>query len=76
MNIIRGVVGELLGLFVDDGSLVFAVIAWVIGGVICLRHQLVDPRSGAVLLFLGIALLLAENIARSTRNRVTANLNA
>ena len=49
MSAIKTVLSELLALFVDDGSLVLAVIAWTLGGAICLRAHLLDPciRSGA-----------------------------
>ena len=49
MSAIRTVLSELLALFVDDGSLVLAVIAWAFGGAICVRAHLLDPRlrSGA-----------------------------
>ena len=67
MNLVKIVCAELLALFVDDGSFVLAVIAWVIAGVIGLRTQLVAPQYAAVLLFLGLAVILAENVARAAR---------
>jgi hypothetical protein len=76
MNIVKAALTELLGLFVDDGSLAVAVIVWIAGAVICMRGQFIDPQSEAVLLFAGIAVLLAENVVRSTRARVVANPNA
>jgi hypothetical protein len=72
MNILRSMLAELLALFVDDRSLVLVVIAWVIGGVFCLRAQLLNPASAAVLLGAGISLLLAENVLRSARAHVAA----
>jgi hypothetical protein len=69
MRLIRTMVSELLALFVDDGSLVLSVLAWVLVDVICLRLRLLDPASGAVLLGVGIAVLLAENIARTASRR-------
>jgi hypothetical protein len=65
MSAIRTVLSELLALFVDDGSLVLAVIAWAVVGAICLRGHLLDPASAAVLLAVGIAVLLAENVGRT-----------
>jgi hypothetical protein len=44
-----------------------AVIAWTLGDVICLRTHLVDPASAAVLLAVGIAVVLAENVGHSAR---------
>jgi hypothetical protein len=67
MKLLKTVLTELVALFVDDGSLVLAVIALVAGGVLCLHAQLLDPASAAVLLALGIAVLLAENVLRSAR---------
>jgi hypothetical protein len=65
MGAIKTVLSELLALFVDDGSLVLAVIAWAVVGAICLRAHLLDPASAAVLLAVGIAVLLAENVGRT-----------
>ena len=67
MNSLKSVFSELLGLFVDDGSLVLVVIAWVLGGAICLRTQVISPPVEAVLLFIGIIVLLGENVARTAR---------
>jgi hypothetical protein len=69
MNFFKSIFSELIGLFVDDGSFVLAVIAWVLGGAICLRTQLISPLVEAVLLFLGIIVLLAENVERTARTQ-------
>ena len=67
MNARSTIVAELLALFVDDGRLVLAVIAWVFVGAICLRAQIVPPPVEALLLFVGIAALLAHNVVRAAR---------
>jgi hypothetical protein len=67
MGALRTVVAELVDLFVDDGSLVGAVIAWVIAIALSLRGALVDPGVAAVLLGFGVAALLAENVVRFAR---------
>lgn len=72
MKMLKSMLAELVALFVDDGSLVVAVIAWVVGAVLCLRAQLLDPASEAVLLAAGIAALLAENVLRAARAHVLA----
>ena len=69
MNLLKNTLAELLALFVDDGSFVLTIIAWVLGGVLCLRAQLVDPGFEAALLFLGIAVILLENVERTARTR-------
>jgi membrane protein implicated in regulation of membrane protease activity len=58
---------ELLGLFVDDGSLALAILAWI--GIVALALPALGLPGNwrAVALFLGCALILAENVARSAR---------
>ena len=73
MSAIKTALSELQALFVDDGSLVLAVIAWALGGVIFLRVHLLDPRSEAVLLAVGIAVLLAENVGRTARAHASSS---
>jgi hypothetical protein len=70
MPLAKSVYSELLSQFVDDGDLMLGVIGWVLGGALCVRDQLVDPAFEAVLLLLGIALILAENVERTARAHV------
>ncbi len=60
---------ELAGLFVDDGSLAIAVLAWV--AVAALVFPALPIKSGwlAVALFAGLALILVENLLRAARRR-------
>ena len=60
---------ELLGLFVDDGSLVVAVLAWIAVAVLVFPHLPIGDRWLAVALFLGLALILVENLLRAARRR-------
>jgi hypothetical protein len=66
MNTIRAIVRELINLFVDDGSFALAIVAWVLGGAICMWLG-IDSYFEALLLFSGLALLLVENVWRSAR---------
>ena len=61
----RTVRDELIALFIDDGSFAAAILAWLAGGVICLRLLQVPPETEAIVLAIGFGLLLAENVARS-----------
>jgi hypothetical protein len=72
MKLLKTGLAEVIALFVDDGSLVVAVIAWALGGAICLNAHWLDPSSEAVLLAVGIAVLLVENVLRSARAHVIA----
>jgi len=60
---------ELIGLFVDDGSLAVAVLAWVAVAVLVFPLLPVDGGWLAVALFLGLALILVENLLRAARRR-------
>jgi hypothetical protein len=67
MTRLIAILRELLGLFVDDGSLALAILAWV--GIVALALPALGLPGNwrAVALFLGCALILAENLARSAR---------
>jgi hypothetical protein len=67
---IRIIATEVFGLFVDDGSLAIATLAWL------LLTAFVLPRLGlgagwiGTLLFGGLALVLLENTLRRARVRL------
>ncbi len=52
MNILRSIVTELIGLFVDDGWFAISIIAWV--GAFALLRSHLPPA----LLFAGLAILV------------------
>jgi hypothetical protein len=58
---------ELIGLFVDDGSVAAAILVWLAIGGICLHVFDIPPVVEGALLATGFALLLAENVARTAR---------
>ena len=60
---------ELLGLFVDDGSLAIAVLAWIAAAVLVFPRLPIGGGWLAVALFLGLALILVENLLRTARRR-------
>jgi hypothetical protein len=60
---------ELLALFVDDGSLALAVLAWVAITVVAFPMLPVGRGWLAVVLFAGLALILIENLVRTARQR-------
>jgi hypothetical protein len=69
MTLLRTIFSELWGLFVDDGNLVVAVIAWILADAICLRAHVLEPVLAAILLPVGIVLLLRETVIRSARRQ-------
>ena len=68
MSPIKTILRELVALFIDDGSLVMGVVVWVVAVALALRGSLFSGGTGAVLLGVGLAALLAENILRYARS--------
>jgi hypothetical protein len=67
MAVILNIVRELIGLFIDDGSLALATIA-VLGAVGVARYaDLAGSTAAAVLLCGGLVLVILENVLRSAR---------
>jgi hypothetical protein len=60
---------ELIGLFVDDGSLALAVLVWVAVAMLAFPALPIDGNWLAVALFAGLALILVENLLRTARRR-------
>ena len=60
---------ELVALFVDDGSLAIAVLAWVAIAVLAFPALPIDRGWLAIALFAGLALILVENVLRAARRR-------
>ncbi len=66
MSVLRTALAELIGLFVDDGSLVVAILGWI--GLYALAiHPLLG--GGAMVFAAGCLLILVENAVRSARRR-------
>jgi hypothetical protein len=65
MRVLRAAARELLGFFVGDLSLTLAMLAWI--ALIALLAHTVGPATWqALLLFLGLAGILMENISRAS----------
>ena len=67
MNMLIAVLRELIGLFVDDGSLALMILAVVmLAGIFATRVPDLQLAAGAELLFGCLGVLLA-NVARAAR---------
>jgi hypothetical protein len=67
MNMLIAVLRELIGLFVDDGSLALMILAVVmLAGILATLMPVFQLAAGAVLLFGCLGVLLA-NVARAAR---------
>lgn len=68
MKLLSSIAKELLGLFVDDGSLAIAILALVLGVAVATSFGL-EPLLIGALLFLGCAALLVENVHRTVQSK-------
>ncbi len=71
MGTLRAIFGELVSLFVDDGSLAVALLIWcaVVGAAMNLVSGLPAAGSGVALQFGCVAILLV-NVGRTARLRM------
>jgi hypothetical protein len=68
MRALIGIVQKMIGLFIDDGSLAAVILAWIVAcGVVPLSASVIPARWSGVIFFLGLALILIENVHRATR---------
>ena len=69
MNMLIAVLRELIGLFVDDGSLALMILAVVmLAGILATLMPGFQLAAGALLLF-GCLGVLVANVARAARRR-------
>lgn len=67
MHWIKTILGELYGLFVDDGAFALAIVVWLaVAGVLLPHAHLGNVELGAIL-FAGLAAILAESVLRRAR---------
>jgi hypothetical protein len=69
MRWLRTILAEILGLFVDDGSFALAILVWL--GVIWLGLPWLNLPAAwnGVILFTGLAAILAESALRGARRK-------
>jgi len=69
MGWIRTVIGQIVGLFVDDVSLVLAILAWLAAVFAATRLHLVAAETLGPILFAGLAAIFIENTLRRARSK-------
>jgi membrane protein implicated in regulation of membrane protease activity len=67
-------VKEVYGLFVEDGSLAVTILVWFGVAALLLPHLPVNSVWRAPVLFLGIVVLLLENVWRAALKQSRTNL--
>jgi membrane protein implicated in regulation of membrane protease activity len=69
MRWLKSIVREILGLFVDDGSLAIAILIWL-ALTVALLPRVAETRWWAnLVLFAGLAVILIESVLRYARQR-------
>jgi hypothetical protein len=69
MNWLKNIFREIFGLFVDDGSFALAILLWLAVLRWATPHLNIPSRTTGVILFAGLALILAENATRYSRHK-------
>jgi uncharacterized membrane protein YtjA (UPF0391 family) len=69
MNLIRTILTELWGLFVDDGALAAALVLWGVGAGLGLPLTATPTAWQAPILFLGFLVILLVNVLLAARKR-------
>jgi len=69
MTCLKAILREILGLFMDDGSFAFFVLAWVGLTVFLLPYFGLALRWRGVILFAGLAMILFASAVRFSRQR-------
>jgi hypothetical protein len=67
MNLIVAAFKQLIGLFVEDGTLALFLIIWVGIAALGLPRVPIDSSWDGVILFAGCVAILIENVIRASR---------
>ena len=69
MTVLTTIGREIVGLFVDDGSLAVAILAWVAVVAVLMAGMNVNAAIAGGVLFAGLVAILLENVLRRARSR-------
>jgi hypothetical protein len=67
MSRLGAIFRELIGLFIDDGSLAIGILVWIAIVALALPALGVPEVWRPILLFIGCVVILIENVTRSAR---------
>jgi hypothetical protein len=68
MNLIVAAFKQLVGLFVEDGTLALFLIIWIGIAALVLPRVPIDSSWDGVILFAGCVAILVENVVRAGRH--------
>jgi hypothetical protein len=69
MNWLKNIFREIFGLFVDDGSFALAILLWLAVVRWATPHLNIPSGIKGIILFAGLALILAESATRYSRRK-------
>jgi hypothetical protein len=69
MKWLKNIFREVFGLFVDDGSFALAILIWLAIVRWATPHLNISSGITGVILFAGLALILAESATRYSRHK-------
>lgn len=69
MNIVRLVVKELVGMFIDDGNLALLALILVAALTASVKFLAMPPLLGGILLLVGCLAILIHSVRRAARGR-------
>ena len=69
MTVLRIAIKELVGMFIDDGALALLSLILIAAVGYAVADHLLDSMAGAIILFAGCLLILAESLARAARKK-------
>jgi hypothetical protein len=69
MKWLKNISREIFGLFVDDGSFALAILLWLAVVRWATPHLNIPSSITGVILFAGLALILAESATRYSRRK-------
>lgn len=64
---IKTIAAELFGLFVDDGAFALAILIWLAVAALALPRLGIGGEGQGIVLFVGLAAILAESATRRAR---------
>lgn len=70
MNVIVTAFKEVYGLFVEDGSYAVGILIWLLLASVTLTHVPALGHWRAPLLFVGLVVLLVENVLRTAKRKI------
>jgi hypothetical protein len=73
MNWLKTILNEIFGLFVDDATFALAILLWLVLVKVLTSHLGIPTSWSGIILFAGLALILAESTTRYAKPRNPKN---